>query len=174
MTREVKYKTILSDPPWLAVGGGKIKRGADRHYPLMKTDDIVALTREVLKGKVNEDAHFYIWVINNFLPDGFKVIEALGFRYITCITWLKDKQGLGQYFRGVTEHCLFAVKGHLPYKVVDGRRQQGLTGFFAVRRRHSEKPVEMYQMIEKVSYPPYLELFARTKRKGWDCWGNEV
>lgn len=38
-----KYKTIYADPPWPERGGGKIKRGADRHYPLMTVRDIAAL-----------------------------------------------------------------------------------------------------------------------------------
>lgn len=162
------------DPPWKESGGGKIKRGADRHYPLMKTDDIINLLKEVLKDKVEDNAHIYIWVTNNFFKDGFKVMESLGFRYITCITWMKDKIGLGQYFRGKTEHCLFGVKGMVPYKEIDGKRAQGLTGFTAVRTKHSKKPEEMYKMIEIVSYGPRLELFAREKRQGWDVWGNEV
>ena len=54
-------------------------------------------------------------------------MEEWGFRYVTMITWAKDRFGLGQYFRGMTEHCLFGVKGKLPYKIVDGKRQQGTT-----------------------------------------------
>ncbi len=90
------------------------------------------------------------------------------------ITWFKDKAGLGQYYRGITESCLFGIRGHLPYKTRDGKRQQGLTGFTAPRTEHSRKPAEMRAMIEKVSYGPYLELFAREEHEGWDVWGNEV
>jgi N6-adenosine-specific RNA methylase IME4 len=90
------------------------------------------------------------------------------------ITWQKDKFGLGQYSRGKTEHCLFGVKGKVPYKVIDGKRQQGVTGFTAPRDKHSKKPEEMRFMIEKVSYPPYIEMFARESHEGWDAWGNEV
>lgn len=42
------------------------------------------------------------------------------------------------------------------------------------RRAHSVKPEEMRRMIEKVSYAPRIELFAREKHEGWDAWGNEV
>ena len=38
-----KYKTIYADPPWPEQGGGKIKRGADRHYPLMPVKEIIEL-----------------------------------------------------------------------------------------------------------------------------------
>ena len=77
-------------------------------------------------------------------------------------------------YRGITEHCLFGVKGKLPYKVINDKRQQGKTGFYAAKTIHSEKPIEMRQMIEKVSYEPRIELFAREEIDGWDCWGNEV
>lgn len=166
-----KYKTIYADPPWNESGGGKIKRGADRHYPLMKTKEICDLP---VGGISDENCHLYLWTTNNFMKDALKVIEAWGFRYVTTITWMKDKMGLGQYYRGMTEHCLFAVKGKLPYKVLDGKRQQGKTGFMAPRTIHSKKPEEMREMIEKVSYVPAIELFAREERDGWDCWGNEV
>lgn len=141
----------------------------------MKTIDIIQLMKTELNGNINEDGcHLYLWVTNNFLQDGFKVIEALGFKYITMITWMKERQGLGQYYRGLTEHCLFARKGMLPYKIVDGKRQQGLTGFIERKTEHSKKPEKMYEMIEKVSYEPYFEMFARNKRDGWEVMGNEV
>lgn len=178
-----KYKTILSDPPWYERGGGRIKRGADKHYPLMKTKDIIAMSNFIKK--ISEDnSHLYLWVTNNFLKDGLDVMEAWGFRYITKITWHKQgKIGLGQYFRGLTEDCLFGVKGMLPYKILDGKRQQGVTGFISRRGKHSEKPEKMRQMIEKVSYPPFVEIFARPSETDdifaepntiWDYIGNEI
>lgn len=168
-----KYKTIYADPPWLERGGGKIKRGADRHYALMKTEDICKLP---VKNLIHpEGCHLYLWTANNFLEDSFKVIHSWGFEYITTITWMKDKQGLGQYFRGITEHCLFAsTKKRLPYKVIAGKRQQGITGFIEPKRKHSQKPEIMRNMIDTVSYRPRIELFAREKRYDWDCWGLEA
>ncbi len=166
-----KYTTIYADPPWPEYGGGQIKRGADRHYPLMSIKEIKAMP---IQDITKDNAHLYLWVTNNYLPAGLEVMQAWGFRYVTTITWAKDRIGLGQYFRGMTEHCLFGVKGKLPYKKLDGKRQQGRTLLVAPRERHSQKPVEMYDMIERVSYGPYMELFARNKRAGWDSWGNEV
>ena len=121
-----------------------------------------------------DNAHLYLWTTNNFLRDALEVMDAWGFRYVTMITWMKDRIGLGQYFRGLTEHCLFGIRGKLPYKVIDGKRQQGKTGFFEEKREHSRKPVQMREMIEKVSYPPFIELFARERFDGWDAWGNEI
>ena len=169
-----RYEVIYADPPWNESGGGKIKRGADRHYPLMKTNDIIALGF-FLKPLIAENAHCYLWVTNNFLLDGLEVLKSWGFRYVTMITWVKDRIGLGQYFRGQTEHCLFGVKGNLPYKIVDEKRQQGTTVIIAPRTIHSRKPKEMREMIERVSNGENrLELFARQAAKGWDIWGNEL
>lgn len=168
-----KYQTIYADPPWLEKGGGKIKRGADKHYPLLKTEAIMDLGLD-LSEYIETNAHLYLWVTNNFLMDGMRVMKAWGFTYKTMITWHKDRFGLGQYFRGNSEHCLFGVKGVLPYKTLNDKRQQGTTCFSAPRGLHSAKPHEMQEMIEKVSYPNFLEMFARQKNEGWDTWGNEI
>ncbi len=169
---ENRYRVIYADPPWRERGAGKIKRGADRHYPLMKTEEIAALPVSRLIS--SDGCHLYVWATNNHLLDAFEVVRAWGFRYVTMITWGKDRIGLGQYFRGKTEHCIFAVNGNLPYKIIDGKRQQGETLIIAPRKEHSRKPEEMRQMIERVSYEPRIELFARRPASGWDCWGNEV
>ena len=166
------YNIIYADPPWNESGGGKYKRGADKHYPLMKTKDIMSL--DVPSA---ENAHLYLWVTNNFMADGLEVMDAWGFKYKTMITWAKDRIGLGQYFRGQTEHCLFGVKGMIPYKIENGIRQQSKTIFHAPRLKHSQKPIEMINIIEKVSDREgfsKLEMFARRTVQGWDAWGNEL
>jgi N6-adenosine-specific RNA methylase IME4 len=171
----MRYKTIYADPPWPEYGGGKIKRGADKHYPLMKIANIIALGIELQRYIDQEGCHLYLWTTNNYLREGLQVMEAWGFDYKTTITWVKDRIGIGQYFRGLSEHCLFGVHGRLPYRLKsNGKRGQGQTAFFAPRSIHSRKPEEMREMIETVSYAPRLELFARTRHQGWDAWGNEV
>ena len=169
-----QYQIIYADPPWKEVGGGKIKRGADKHYELLPTKVIASMDVESI---ADANAHLYLWVTNNFLKDGLLVMDAWGFRYVTMITWMKDRFGLGQYFRGMTEHCLFGVRGFLPYKTENGKRCQGLTGFVAPRMIHSQKPLRMRKMIELVSGRKginKIELFARQKTEGWDTWGNEI
>ena len=138
----------------------------------MKTKDIAELPVSELRHE--DGCHLYLWATNNHLKDAFYVMEQWGFAYKTMITWLKDRQGLGQYFRGMTEHCLFGVYKALPYKIIDGKRAQGVTGFVAPRRKHSQKPEKMREMIERVSYEPRIELFARERFDGWDAWGLEV
>ena len=169
-----KYQIIYADPPWSESGGGKIKRGADKHYSLMKTADIARLNVELI---ADNNSHLYLWVTNSFLKDGLFVMKEWGFEYKTIITWVKDRFGLGQYYRGQTEHCLFGVKGMIPYKVEDDKRQQGVTFFNAKRTEHSSKPKEMRDFINKVSDRKgfnKIELFAREKTKGWDTIGNDI
>lgn len=172
-----RYGSILADPPWPERGGGQIKRGADRHYHLMSIADIKAL--QMNGAPVVEhalpDAHLYLWATNNYLMDAGEVMTAWGFRYVTCVTWGKDRPGLGQYFRGMTEHLLFGVRGQPPYKTLaDGKRAQGTTLVMAPRGEHSVKPAAFHALIERVSHGPFLELFARRPTAGWDVWGNEI
>lgn len=169
-TAQRRYKTIYADPPWYEHGG--IACGANRHYSLLKTKHIAALP---VQGLAHPDGcHLYLWATNNFLRDAFDVMAAWGFKYITTITWFKDSFGIGQYYRGTTEHCLFGRRGQPPYKIIEGKRAQGVTGFVEAKREHSVKPERMRHMIELVSYEPRIELFAREVRAGWDCWGHGV
>lgn len=104
-------------------------------------------------------------------------MNALGFRYVTNIMWCKDTIGLGQYFRGQHEICLFGVMGHVPYKNSDNPKRSCCTEssvIHAKKREHSQKPDGMYAKIENTSWPPYLEVFARVHRHGWDVMGNEA
>jgi len=143
----------------------------------MKTPDICRLEVEGyhVKYQAQDNAHLYLWTTNNFLEDALEVMTAWNFEYKTMITWAKNRIGIGQYFRGQTEHVLFGVRGCLPYQVKpDGKRGQGSTLLVADRTEHSTKPEEMRQMIQVVSPGPYLELFARNRILGWDAWGNEA
>lgn len=51
---------------------------------------------------------------------------------------------------------------------------QGVTGFVEPKREHSRKPETMHKMIERVSYAPRIELFAREAAPGWKVWGDEA
>jgi N6-adenosine-specific RNA methylase IME4 len=168
------FQTVLLDPPWPEQGGGKVKRGADRHYPLVKIKDMEAVIRSCeMWEDIGPNAHIYMWVTNNYLKDGLAIMEKLGFRYVTNLVWAKDRFGLGYYFRGQHEICLFGVRGKLPPCV---RNQSTLIGQAKIKRgKHSKKPVELYDIIESVSPGPYLEIFARGKHpRGWISWGNEA
>ena len=169
-----KFRTILLDPPWNERGGGKIKRGADKHYELLKTPDII---RVVLQSEhwnnLDENAHMYLWTTNNHLEDALHVMKSLGFRYVTNIVWVKDRIGLGQYARGKHELMLFGTRGvrHTQVK----RHNNTLASVIEAKRDvHSRKPEASFQWIENRSYGPYLEMFSRKPREGWTVWGNEI
>jgi len=172
-TPEGEYRCILADPPWQERGGGKIKRGADRHYPLLKTPDIIRVMLTAPQWRpCAAGCHLWLWVTNNFLEDGLHVMKALGFRYVTNAVWAKARMGLGQYLRGQHELLLFGVMGRLNG---EARAQPTLIGGDRVHKTtHSKKPQESYEAIERVSPGPRVEFFARQRRDGWDAFGNEV
>lgn len=176
------YKTLLIDPPWPESGGGRIKRGADRHYPLIAVKDMKSVIVESGVFTPAEDSHLYLWATNNYLAHAIRLIDELSFRYVTCITWAKDRFGPGQYFRGQTEQLLFAVRGEGLKLRRDWTEKKNLSTLVEARHRydeggkriHSAKPEDAYELIEAASPPPRVEFFARRRRAGWVPWGNEV
>lgn len=106
---------------------------------------------------------------NGSLFAGKEVMEAWGFTYRSILTWVKPVFGLGTFLRTASEHLLLGTRGKAPILF----RSQP-SWLFAPRQEHSHKPEEQYAVIERCSPGPYLELFARRKRPGWDAWGNEV
>jgi N6-adenosine-specific RNA methylase IME4 len=173
--RQWTFSTVVIDPPWNERGGGHIKRGADRHYPLMKTHDIIkTIYRCEYWDQIEENAHLYMWVTNNFLEDGLFVMKALGFRYVTNFVWVKEKIGLGQYFRGQHEICLFGTRGTKP--TAPRTESKSVPSILKAKKtKHSAKPETSYNLIEQRSKGHYLEIFARAERgEDWVVWGNEV
>lgn len=171
------FKTVLADPPWRFTNRtGKVApehRRLDR-YDTMTLADIKALPVEDTLAK---NAHLYLWVPNALLPDGMAVMEAWGFRYVSNIVWAKrridggpDGRGVGFYFRNVTELILFGVRGSMR-TLAPARSQVNMIE--TRKREHSRKPDEQYEFIESCSPGPYLEMFARQQRPGWEAWGNE-
>jgi N6-adenosine-specific RNA methylase IME4 len=159
-----QYRTILADPPWdINQKGG---RGAIMHYPLMTIDQIKALPVEQL---AEGDAHLWLWTTNGALEQAFGVARALGFTPKSLLTWVKPRYTLGNYLRNATEQVILATRGKAPI-LFHGQA----TWLFAPLQDHSHKPEELYDIIERCSPGPYVELFARRPRHGWDAWGNQV
>ena len=178
----MKYRTIVADPPWeYNATKGLPTRGykpstAEAHYPTMKNAEIAAIP---VVEMVADDAHCYLWVTNprlygerhNREIQPIDILEAWGFRYVTLLTWHKlGSPGIGFHFRGNTEHVLFGVRGSVTIPT-----HLRLPTLFAARKTtHSEKPDRFYEIVERVSPEPRLEMFARRRRVGWDVWGNEA
>lgn len=169
------YQAALIDPPWLERGGGKIKRGADKHYDLVKTKDMPAVIRSCpYWGQMAEVSYLFMWVTNNFLKDGLWLMEELGYRYITNFVWTKDRIGLGQYARGQHELLLMGVRGKANRIRKKTAGSTWLGQGVIPRRAHSQKPDEQHPLVEHISPGPYLELFAREPQEGWTAWGDEI
>ena len=163
-----RFATIVIDPPWDWGDEGDVDQmgRARPDYATMPYEKLLALP---VADKADTDCHLYLWITNRSLPKGFALLEAWGFRYITCLTWVKPHFGLGNYFRGMSEQVLFGVKGSQPLK-----RKDAGTVFHASRGPggHSSKPVEFYDFVESCSPGPYLEMFSRTAREDWTAWGE--
>ena len=103
-------------------------------YATLALDQLRALPVGEL---ADTDCHIYLWITNRSLPKGFDLLAAWGFRYITCLTWVKPSFGMGDCFRGQTEHILFGVKGSQALQ-----RHDASTVFHADRgpNGHSSKP----------------------------------
>lgn len=162
---EGKFNVIYADPPWqydLSLRGSP-----EEHYPVMETKSICDL-----KIPSAEDTVLFLWATNPKLEEALQVMRAWGFTYKTNLVWVKDKTGTGYYFRGQHELLLLGVKGN-PSVPLEADRPSSV--LFATRGKHSQKPEEVYALIEKM-YPnsKRLELFARQKREGWEAWGNEI
>jgi len=166
-----KYKTILVDPPWEQSMRGKDKRrpnGAIKlPYPTMSWQEI----SNMHVGDIAEDGcHLWLWTTNQFLHAGFHVMNAWGFRYLAPITWVKPS-GVGNYFIGVTQTLLFGYKDKCIFPL---ERYKPTAVITSIPKRHSQKPDVFYDLIESISPEPRIELFSRSRRFNWDCWGNEV
>ena len=161
------FQTIVIDPAWdFRDEGYNDPFGRSRpDYKVMSIEEIEKLPVQKI---ADENCHLYLWITNRSLPKGFKLLETWGFRYITCLTWVKPYFGMGTYFRGQTEQILFGVKGSQLLK----RKDVG-TCFEAPRgSKHSEKPEEFYKLVESCSYEPYIDIFGRKEREGWTVWGE--
>lgn len=173
-----KFGTILADPPWrFSNRTGKMAPEHKRlsRYSTMTMDEIKELP---VAQFALPQSHLYLWVPNALILEGLEVMRRWGFTYKTMLIWYKirkdggpDGRGVGFYFRNVTEVVLFGIRGKLR-TLQPGRRQVNI--ITTRKREHSRKPEELYDIIERCSPGPYLELFARYSHLQWTQWGDEV
>ena len=171
-----KYDIIYADPPWSyrdkALAGN---RGASCKYPTQSADWLNLLP---VKNISNENCVLFLWVTMPKLNECFELIKEWGFEYKTCaFTWVKKNKksdswfmGMGRWTRANSEICLLATKGK-PKRINAGVRSVVDTPI----EKHSKKPDCVRQrIVDLCGDLPRIELFARQKTLGWDCWGNEV
>jgi N6-adenosine-specific RNA methylase IME4 len=178
----LRYRTIVADPPWAyeAFGGyNQAGRNSTRVWverPLpyfsLAVDEIAALP--VGRFADPNGTNLFCWTTNRYLPESFAVLQGWGARYRQILVWHKTgaNPNTGAVAPTSCEFLLYArfgkgvaLKGKLPDAMVETKRQAN---------RHSAKPEAFLDLIEQVSPGPYLELFARRQRLGWDTWGDEA
>jgi len=165
------FSTIVLDPPWSLDDEGDVNQlgRAKQDYASMSIEELLALP---VGRYADADCHLYLWITNRSLPKGFRLLESWGFRHVTMLTWPKPSFGMGNYFRGQTEHVLFGVKGSQQL-----RRKNASTLLPSWSRGpggHSSKPVEFREFVESCSPGPFLEMFSRgTAKKGWTLHGED-
>lgn len=177
-------RVIVADPPWrfgdALPGPG---RGASKHYSTMSLSDIIGFaancppfSRALINGFATPQLLF-LWRVASMVPEALDVIGAWGFIAKAELVWVKttdDGQklsfGMGHYTRNCHETCIIATRGKV--KV----RSKSVRSVFEapVGRTHSKKPDRFYEIVEELSEGPYLELFARRRRAGWTCLGDEL
>ena len=181
-----KYQIIYADPPWLYDNGGNQKsRGMARgSFDCMPIEDIKNLP---IKGIIDDNAMLFLWATMPKLKEAIEVIEAWGFKYITCaFTWVKTNpkgkgiySGLGHWVNGNAELCLLGRRGKTLERMAKNVKQIQIHP----RGRHSAKPPQIRdEIVRLLGDLPRIELFARKPDSliedqswdGWDVWGNEV
>lgn len=182
----------MADPPWpyhspkAVVGNGGrgsqngraatiTQANVEQHYSTMSIDNLKKLDVASLAA---DNSHLYLWTTNSFMVESHEIAKSWGFVPKTILTWVKVHQKdpcrasmkTGYWYRSATEHIVFAVRGK---QRLLGEKASP-TGFMLPRLPHSVKPDYFYELIEKESPGPYLELFACNHRLNWEVWGNEV
>jgi len=174
-----RYRTIVADPPWdysrdaslrFAWREGK-PSGEGKpilSYATMSSAEVAALP---VRRMADDDAHLYLWTTQRFLWDAREIAQAWGFDPVKVLVWCKPPTGfaLGGTYGSACEFVIYARRGSLPALSKVPR------DWFEWPRKggHSVKPEAFLDMVEAVSPGPYVELFARRARFGWDYWGNE-
>ncbi len=165
------YKTIYIDPPYPICLTGKYsatrnKRPDRLPYATMTIEEIASLPVESL---AQPGCHIWLWTTNQFMRQGFDLLDKWRFKFLAPIHWIKPS-GFGNYFIhrtqtilfGYYQTCLFPNARYLP------------NIFHAPSTRHSRKPAASYELIERISAEPRIELFARQARPGWTCLGDAI
>jgi len=189
------HRVIVVDPPWpfrdRLPGPG---RGAEKHYAVLPVPRIVRFLEDDVDERMAASSVLFLWMVPAMAEEAIEVCRGWGFEPKSELIWVKLAKrfgkagnenepidwrtgdglhfGMGRYVRMAHERCIIATRGRASHLVGDHATR---SVFFAPVGRHSEKPDEFYDLVERlVPGGPYLELFARRQRAGWSCRGNEL
>jgi N6-adenosine-specific RNA methylase IME4 len=172
------YSLIYADPPWKQSKGGKKSvrensSGKPLDYPVCTLDEIENHLKQA-DSLTGDNSIMFLWTIDKYLFQAQEMAESLGYKLHARMIWDKVT-GIPAAFtvRYGHEYLLYMYKGKL-LPVAKEERGKIHTVFREKVTKHSKKPEIAYQIIERL-YPQLhkLEMYAREKRNGWDCWGNE-
>ncbi|WP_085908303.1 MT-A70 family methyltransferase [Kiloniella majae] len=169
-----KYSVIYADPAWSfkAYSNKGLKKSPQSHYDCMSLNDLKALPVSDIAEK---DCVLFMWATFPMIHQALELIGAYGFTYKTGGVWHKKTKhgktafGTGYIFRSAAELLLVATKGKP--KALNRSTRNVIE---AQVREHSRKPDCTYELIENLYTGPFIELFARQRRAGWDAWGNQL
>lgn len=168
-----RYRTIVADPPWHYDGTTGVNRGtnAGTRAPFLPYPTMAVCEIEALDVPAADDAHLFLWTTQRYLWGGFRVMRAWGFRYSAALTWCKDPIGVGPggLFAVTSEFILYGRRGRPKHK-----QRVETTWWNWPRGTHSQKPDAFLDLVEQTVDGPYLEMFARRQRLGWDTWGDQA
>lgn len=161
------YAVLYADPPWRYEHPVSTSRAIENQYPTMTLGELLDL-----QPPAAPDSVLFMWATSPKLADALTLMSAWGFEYRTCMVWVKDRIGMGYYARQQHELLLIGRRGKLG---VPREPARPASVIYAPRARHSEKPKQVYGVIEAM-YPDAtrIEMFARSARPDWDAWGNEA
>lgn len=169
-----RTRVLVADPPWRF--GDKLPgpgRGAAKHYSTLSVAELCTFELP----RIADDAMLFLWRVAAMPSEALAVCRAWGFVPKAEIVWVKTSSagrlriGMGRYVRNAHETCLVAARGRASSLVRDHSVPSVL---FAPRGRHSAKPDQFYELVERLAHGPYSELFARRRRPGWQCFGDEL
>jgi N6-adenosine-specific RNA methylase IME4 len=130
-------------------------------YPEMDIEQI-----KNIKIPASENCVLWLWTTHKYIFDCKDILEKWGFRDVSILTWVKNTLGIGKWLRSKTEYCVMAVKGKPLINLTNES-----TVLMADNKGHSIKPMEFYDMVDKLCVGRKLDYFARDKKKGWDTFG---
>jgi N6-adenosine-specific RNA methylase IME4/ParB-like chromosome segregation protein Spo0J len=166
------YRVVVIDFPWpYEPQQDDPSQRAARPYPTMNIEQICDFARR-LSPLLHADSIVWLWCTNfHLIRYAAPVLDALGVRERTILTWVKDRFGTGDWLRSLSEHCILAVRGHPT--VTLGSESTVLN---APASGHSVKPTEFYRLVERLCpAPSYLDVFSRYRHsEKWDCYGDEA
>lgn len=179
--RRGHYGVIYADPPWSFKTFSNVDRGTVPHrtdeapYLPMTRDELLALPVSEISRK---DCILHLWTISSHIDQAFELAVAWGFTFKSLgFIWVKTqkgdpeapKMGMGKWLRQEGEISLLFTKGK-PSRTGAGVRQV----LMEPARQHSRKPDGFYERIETLTDGPYVEMFSRATREGWDAMGDQV